>query len=311
MALSITQMQTVSYPAVLNESGKAANQFSENALLREMKRQGGIVTEEFGTVLEHSLDYRRNPGSDFMATDMTGVSLAKTEVLTAAQYDIASLVTPINWTFQDEIKNASENAKIKLVTSLLTNALESHDAEIEEALFATTTDGFLGMETIIPDGGQGTVGGIDASVETWWRNYTATYASAGTNIQAQMTKAFNNAQKGSGGSAPNLIVSGADAQGIFEGTLHALVRYQDSEDAKLGFKTLGFKTGRYVFSPSGGTDIRFINTKFTKLRMAKGASRSLKDAIELSSQTGYTRKLFTMLQFTTSNKSRNSVLTQV
>lgn len=311
MALSISQMVTVSYPAVLNEKNKAADQFSESALLREMTRQKMVKTEPFGTIIEHSLDYRRNPGTDFLATDLTGVSLAKTEVLTAAQYDPASIVVPITWTWQDEVKNASENQKIKLVAALLANAMSSHDDAIEEALFATSTDGFLGLETIVPDGGQGSVGGVDSAVETWWRNYTATYASVGTNIQAQMTKAWNNGAKGSGGSAPSLIVSGADAQGIYEGTLQAQVRYEDADEAKLGFKVLGFKTARYVFSPYGGTDIRFINPKYTWLRMAQGGARKLGDTLEVQNQTANTRKLFTMLQLTTGNKSRNSVLTQV
>lgn len=310
MALSVSQMLAVSYPAVRNASGRAENQFAESSLLKEMRRQGMIVTEPFGTKIEHTLDYRRNPGAQFLATDVATTSLTKTEVLTAAEYSEGIISVPINWTKADEVKNSSENAKIKLVTALITNALESHDDLLEEALMATSTNGFLGFQSIVPDSGQGTVGGIDASVETWWRNYTSTYRDDGKDIQAQMTKAWNEAAKGSGGSAPTLIFSDADTQGIYEGTLHPLVRFNDVEEGRLGFKVLAFKTGRYVFSQYATNRITFVNPKKTKLRFATGANRELGDTIEVPNAHTFTRKIFTMLQLTTGNKSRNAVLRQ-
>lgn len=311
MALSVSQIQTTSYPAVLNASGKAENQFAESALLSEMKRQGMIVTEPFGTLIEHSLDYRRNPGAQFLASEGSTTSLTKTDILTAAQYTEGIISVPINWTKPDEAKNPSENQKIKLATALMENALASHDDLLEEALITTSTNGFLGFQTIVPDGGQGTVGGVDASVETWWRNYTATYASAGTNIQAQMTKAWNEASKGSGGASPTLIFSDGDSQAIYEGTLHPLVRFNSLDEGKIGFKVLAFKNARYVFSQYATTRITFVNPKKTKLRLAKGAARDLSETQEIPNMHAYTRKLFTMLQLTTGNKSRNAVLTQV
>lgn len=312
MAL-ISQILSVSYPAVLQERAKKPeNQWAESSLMRELQRQGMIKRESFGTSIQHVLDYKRNPGADFLATDLTGVSLSKVEVITAAEYEAGQLSIPIVWTKADEAKNPSENQKVALVKSLLDNAFESHDDMIEEALFATSTDGFLGLRTLVPDSGQETVGGIDASVDTWWRNYSATYASAGTNIQAQMTKAWNNASKGSGsGASPTLIVSGADAQAIYEGTLYPLVRYMDTDEAKLGFKVIMFKTARYVFSQYGGTRLHFLGPKSFRLRFSKEADKVLGDTIEIPSQNGYVRKIYSMLQATTGNKSRNSVLTQV
>jgi hypothetical protein len=307
---SISQILAVSYPAVINENKKAANQFAESALLRELKRAGAIKTVSFGTVLEHTLDYKRNPGTDFLATDLTGVSLAKVEVLTAAQYDPGQLSVPIVWSKADEAKNPSENQKIALVQSLLDNALESHDDAIEEALFTTSTDGFLGLLTHVPDSGQGTDGGIDASTDTWWRNYSSTYLAAGTNMQAQLTKAWNAASKGSGGSSPRILVSGADAQGIYEGTLQANQRYVDTDEGKAGFKTIAFKNARYVFSQYGGTRVHLLNPKAFMINISKDANKEMGSQIEIQNQNGYVRKLYTMLQSTTGNKSRNAVLTQ-
>jgi hypothetical protein len=308
---TISQILSVSYPAVLNEKKKAANQWAESALMRELKKIGAIKTVSFGPTLEHTLDYKRNPGTDFLATDLTGVSLSKVEVLTAASYTPGQLSIPIVWSKGDEAMNSSENQKINFVQGLIDNALESHDDAIEEALFTTSTDGFLGLQTLVPDDGQGSLGGISAVTDVWWRNYTATYASAGTNMQAQMTKAWNNASKGSGGSSPRLIVSGADTQGIFEGTLTTNQRFIDTQEGAAGFKALAFKNARYIFSPYGGTRVYFINPKALNLNISKDANREMGDQIEIPSANGYVRKIYTMLQATSGNKSRNAILTQV
>lgn len=312
MALSISQILAVSYPAVLNEMRKPQNQWAESAFLRELERKGALKRVSMGPTIEHTLDYQRNPGTDFLATDLTTTSLSKVDVMTAASYDPGQLSVPIVWSKGDEAKNPTENQKVALVKSLLENAITSHDDAIEEALFSTTTDGFLGLQNLVPDSGQGSPGGIDASTAAWWRNYSATYASAGTNIEAQMTKAWNTAAKGTGSSkSPDIIVSGADAQGIYEGALQALQRFIDVKEADGGFKSLAFKSARYVFSQYGGTRIYFLNSKCFMLNVSKEAFREKGETIEIPNANGYVCKLYSMLQATTNNKSRLSVLTQV
>ena len=307
----IAQLTAVSYPAVLNESGKAANQFAESALLNLMKKKGAIKTEPFGTVIEHTLDYQRNPGAEFIATDITGTSLAKTESITAAQYAEGQIVVPVTWTFADEAKNPSLNQKINFVTQLLESALTSHDDLLEEALFASSTNGFLGLPGLFPSGGQGSPGGIDAATEAWWRHYSSTFASNGSDIVAKLTAAMKAAAKGSGGAMPDIIVSGDAPHTLYEGTQQAYIRYENVDSANAGFKTLMFGPATYIFSQYGSdTIIHGFNSKHVKLRMAKGASRRMGDKMELQNQPGYTRKLYTMCQLTTNNKSRGFYLSQ-
>ena len=312
MALSISQIVAVSYNDVLNAMRKPENQWSESAFMRELERQGAVKRVAGGPQLEATLDYRINPGTDFLATDMTPTSTSKTEVLTAALYDPAMLSVPLVWSKGDEAKNPTQNQKVALAKSLQENAINSHDETIESALFSTTTDGFLGLQTLVPDSGQGTVGGIDASVEIWWRNHSATYASNFSNIVAQMTTAFNTAAKGSGSSmAPTLIVSNAAAHAGFEGTQQGLQRYIDTQEAKAGFKILAFKTARFVFSQYATSRIYFLNPKSFTLDVFKDAFRKKGDTIELPNAEAYVVKIFSALQAKTNNKSRLAVLTVV
>jgi len=308
----ISQIVAASYPAVLNEMRKPENQWAESALMRELERRKAIKMVAMGPTIEHTLDYQRNPGSDFLATDLTTTSLAKVEVVTAAEYTPGQLSVPIVWSKGDDAKNPSENQKVAFVKALLENAITSHDDMIEEALFSTTTDGFLGLQTILPDSGAGTVGGIDASVDTWWANYTGEYNPAGDDLIAELTAAMNDAAKGSGGAMPDTIVTGAAAHAIYEGTQEDRIRYIDTAEADGGFKSLAFKTARVIFSPYGNTRFYGLNLKkgFFRLNVSKQYFRDKGATVEIPNMNGFVCKVYSMLQLTTNNKSRGFVLTQ-
>src|SRR5690606_42144380 len=79
------------------------------------------------TLFPYTTLFRSNPGAQFLATDVATTSLTKTEVLTAAEYSEGIISVPINWTKADEVKNSSENAKIKLVTA----RSEEHTSELQ------------------------------------------------------------------------------------------------------------------------------------------------------------------------------------
>jgi hypothetical protein len=308
MALSVSQGIAVSFNAVLNEMRKPANQWAENALFREMERQGMIKKESLGQQIEHTLDYRRNPGTMISSTDLSPYSLTKTEVLTAAQYDIAEIVAPIVWSKKQEAQNSTPAKKVDLVTSLIANGITSHDDILENAFFGTTTNGFLGLQTLLPTNGQGVVGGIDAGTETWWRNPSTTYVDD-TDIEAGMTVIWNQCAKGSGSNMmPTLIVSDGATQALFESTQQAQQRYVDEEELKAGFKILAFKTSRYVFSQYGSTSLFFMSKKAFGCRFAKEFFRSRGETQELPNAPGYRTTVYSAGQFTTNNKSRGGVL---
>lgn len=312
MALTIDQITAASYPAIVAAARKPANQWSEHSLLDEMEKQKAIVYEPFGATLEEPLDYRRNQGGDFLETDMTSTSLTKTEVLTSASYAVASIAVPITWSEEDEVKNPSENQKVALVKSLVTNALDTHDDMIEEGLFTTVTDRFLGFQTVLPDSGQGSPGGIDASTELFWRNYTSTYLAAGTNLVAALTTARGTAAKGSGSKMKvSLIFSGINPYAIYMGVMQPLQRFIDSKAAEGGFEQAAFETARWVHSQYGGTRIYGITPKSFKLKISKDAKRKLLEKAQVPNAVAWNRKVYSALQLVTNNKSRGFVLTQV
>lgn len=307
MALTIGQGIAVSYPAVLNRMRKAANQWVQSSFLRELERQNAVERKSLGPTIEKTLDYQRNPGAAFLSYDLQPTSMSKTEVLTAASYEVAEISVPIVWSKKDEVTNPSENQKIKLIESLLTNAINSHDDLIEQYIFQTSTNGFLGLKTHVTDAGTGSDGGIDSSLETWWRNQQATYVDD-TDIEAAFTTLWNACSKGSGSDLlPTLLVSDGATQALFEGTQQANQRWIDTQELKAGFKIIGFKTARYVFSQYADSDVNFLNAKNFNLVASKEYFRDRGDTQEIPNANGFVSKIYSALQTVTDNRSRLGV----
>lgn len=313
MALSIEQIAAVSYPAVLADMRKAENQWAENAALRIMEKQGVIDHISLGPTIETPLDYRVNPDTAVLANDQDEASLVKTEVLTSASYSVAQISVPVVWTKGDDAKNPEENQKISFVKALLENSINSHDDLIEQCIFTTSTAGgdeFNGLSDLISAAGTGTVGGIDSSVETWWRNYADTYTDA-SDIEATFTTAFNRASKGSGASLqPKFMISGVTPHVSYESGLQTLQRFGDSSEADAGFKVLKFKNADYIFSQYGGTKVYFLNPKNYKIVVSKQYFRDKGNTVEIPAQNAFVFKLYSALQALVNNRSRLAVVDQ-
>lgn len=312
MALSVEQLAAVSYPAVLAEMRKATNQWHESAALREFERQGVVEKVSYGENIEIPLDYRRNPDGAVMASDQETASLTKTEVVTSAVYDIAQIKYDVTMTKADtEVKNPTETQKISLVKQLLENAINSHDALVEDCIFTTSAEGGIevnGLDNLIKTDGLGTVGGINASTETFWRNAVETYTD-GTDIEAGMTQLYNEIMRGSGSQlAPKFMLSGITPYSQYEGGLQTLQRFVDTSEADGGFKILAFKNMRYAFSDRGGTNVYFLNPKAYKLTVSKQCFREKSDTVPIQGQAASNFYIYSALQFVISNRSRLGVL---
>lgn len=307
MALTIDQITSASFPAVLAEMRQPANQWAENAALRIMEKQGVIERTDLGPTIEVPVDYRPNADTAVLATDQDEASLVKTDVLSAASFSVAQISVPVVWTKGDDAKNPSPNQKIAFSKALMENGVNSHDDLVEQLIFASSTAGgdeFNGLDTLVTSGGTGTVGGIDASLETWWKNYSDTYSDA-TDIEATFTTAFNKCLKGSGSAnQPKFMISGVAPHVTYESGLQTLQRFGDSSEANAGFRVLKFKNCDYIFSQYGGTKVYFLSPKSYKIVVSKSYFRDKGNTVEIPSQNAFVFKLYSALQAVVTNRSR-------
>jgi hypothetical protein len=309
MANNLSQIVASTFNTVQKDRGKAANQWSESAFLNYLKKKDGIKEVPGGPQLELTLDFQANTGADFLATDSTTTGTSKTTVLDAATYDWGKLVIPINWTFSDEFLNADANRKVDLVASIVDNAKATHDQTIETGFFAATaTDGFESLNTMLTEDGTGTFGNIVSGTETWWKNQFKDYTD-GSTLLADMRTLYNSCSKGTGGSEPNVIATSSTQYGLYESKLTPNQRFEDPNVAVGGFRALKFANADVVYSSAySGDSFYFINTRFSKLYVVRGAYAQAREAIEHINAAMMNMKIFSLVQFATNNRSRIGVL---
>ncbi len=313
MSVPYTQLAASTYDALVNEKNAAADQWSDSSALNTLEDLGGVKRVTPGLTPQATLDYRANSGADFLATDTTATSTSKTDILTASSPVWATLVVPTNWSFTDEVLNSGE-AKIDLLEAQGKNAIATHDYTIEQGMFATTggTDGFQTAIDLFTEDGTGTVQGIVAGTETWWKNQFKDWGTdTGATLLADYNTLYYSCQKGSAGRQPNIVIANSTLYGTFVAANQANQRFLSADEARTGFKSIYLVNARYVFSSviTSAQDSAFMfNTNDTFLVVAKNAWRKRREAIDFSAAAMVNMKIFSVLQFMTRNRSRGGVL---
>jgi len=312
MAVPFSQLVASTFEDVVNQKG-AADQWSDSSFLKTLEKLGGVKRVPGGSTLQVTLDYIANAGVDFMATDVTPTSTAKTSILTAASYPYVPLVSPMNWTLFDEAINSDTNQKVDLLQAIVDNGLTSHDQAVENGMFAATggTDGFNTLIDLYTHTGVGVVGTIDSGVELWWKNKFKDYGTdTGATLLADYTALYNACKKGSLGRAPNVVVGAAREQAIFEAALVNLQRFVDvGNKMSVSAETLAFKNIPFIFTSGySGRDVFMFNTQDTQLFVVSSAWRKQREAVEYTNAAMMNKKIFSVLQLATRNRSRGGVL---
>jgi hypothetical protein len=313
MAVPYTQIVASTFDAKVDEKNKSANQWVDTSGLNKLEEIGGVKRVTPGATLTYTLDYRQNSGGDFLATDTTATGTSKTEVLTMAQASWATLVVPTNWSFTDEALNNGE-ARVDLTAALVDNALETHDYMIEAGMFATTggTDGFNTFVDLFSEDGNGTVHGIVASTETWWKNQFKDWnTDTGATLLADYYTLYFSCAKGSSGRQPNVVIANSTLYGAFLAALTPQQRFMDAKSATSGFQYVKLLNADYIYSSvitSSQDSAWMFNTNDTFLSVAKTAWRKRREAVDFSAAAMVNQKVFSVLQLGTRNRSRGGVL---
>jgi hypothetical protein len=313
MAVPFTQLVASTYDAVVNEKNKAADQWSDTSALNFLEKMGGVKRITPGATLQLTLDYRANAGADFLATDTTATSTSKTDVLTATGPSWATLVVPTNWSFTDEALNNGDS-KVDLIAALVDNALTTHDYTIETAMFAATggTDGFNTFTDLFAEDGGGTVQGIVATTETWWKNQFKDWGTAtGATLLGHYNTLYFSCSKGSSGRQPNVIIGDASMYGAYVAALTPQQRFMSAQSATSGFGEVKHINASYIYTAaltSTQEAAFFFNTNDTALFVAKTAFRKRRSPIDYAAAAMVNQKIFTVCQLATRNRSRGGIL---
>ena len=285
------------------------NIFTATVLLDHLNSKGRVVMEEGGTSIVEPLVYAANDtAGSYSGYD--AIDLTPQEGISAANYNWKQMAASIAISGIEEAQNRGTEAIIKLLNAKIMQTEESIKESLNDMLYANSVGNggkdFQGLGFIID--ASNTVGGIDASTNTWWRSYEENTAVALT--QLQMATAYNTASRGS--DVPDMIVTTQTLFEKYESLLTAQVRYQDVTKANSGFQNLMFKQTPVVFDVScTAGNMFFMNSKYLKLTGMNGHWFNTTD-FQKGTVAGVDARYALILSFgelTCSNRARQAKLT--
>jgi hypothetical protein len=249
------------------------NIFKDLVLLNHLNSKGRVQVEEGGTSIVEPLMYAvNNTVGSYSGYD--AIDLTPQDGITAAEYQWKQMAASIAISGIEESKNRGTEAIIKLLNAKIMQAEESLKSSLNTMLYSDGTGNgskdFNGLGNIVATVNN-TVGGIDASSNTWWNPFQD--VSASTLSQADMGNVYNQISKGS--DVPDLILTNTNLFEKYESLLTANVRYQDVAKANAGFQNLMFKQTPLVFDLAIAADatsapMYFLNSKYLKLTGMNG-----------------------------------------
>lgn len=299
-------------------SQKVTDNVSEhNALLRRLKEKGKIKTYGGGYEIALPLEYGENGtyqrfgGYDLLNTNAS-------DVLTTAKYDNKMIALHVTASGQELLQNSGKEAMINLVKVRKQNALKTAANQFSIDAYSTgaLTNQIGGLGHLIQTNGQGTVGGINATDWTFWRNQlkeaSGTNAAASPDAtKAAAFKADMNAlwlTLNRGADSPDTIVFSHDFYTLYETGEQQLQRYMNAEMAKAGFMGLKFKSADVIFDDNTNFTTTaetgfFLNTDYLYVMQHKEAQWSADDEKRPTNQYAVVIPYYWMGNLVCSNRS--------
>lgn len=298
------------------------NVSNHNALLRRMKAKGNIQTLSGGYEIQEPLEYAEN-GTYQRYRGYSQLNTGASDVLTSAKYEWQQAAIHVTASGRQIRQNSGKEAMKKLVKQRKKNALNTaaNNMSIDIYSDGALADQINGLANLIQLDGNGTVGGIDASTQSWWKNkfreMTGTNLAATPNaanaisMKADMNQLWLSLVRGM--DKPDLILMTHDFYALYETGEQQLQRYADAETAKAGFQSIKYKSADVIFDDNanfGTTDEKayFLNTDYLYMFQHKDAKWSMDSEKTPVNQDAVVIPLYWMGNMAVTNRSLQGVL---
>ena len=232
-----------------NRSRKLAdNLTNNNALLMRLRKRGNSMPFSGGREIIQELAYTSN--ATFMwYSGYEPLNIALNDTMTAARFAIKQCAIAVVISGLEEIQNSGEQAMMNLIAMRGQVAENSFLNAMSTGLYSDGTafggKQIGGLQLLISKTPTtGTVGGIDASAQTWWRNTAndqttdALSTVTATNIQPYFNKITLNLKRNSDGV--DMIVADTVFYGFYLASLQTIQRITDTGTAGGGFTALKY-----------------------------------------------------------------------
>ena len=243
-----------------NRTGKLADNITKNnALLNRLKRKGKVKTVSGGRTIVQELEYAEN-GTFKRYSGYEALDISPSDVFTGAEYNYAQAAVAVTISGLEMLQNSGEEAIIDLLESRISNAEKTITNNIALDVYSDgTADGgrqIGGLQLLVATNPANTVGGINASTYTFWKNSTFSGVTDGgsatsvANIQSYMNRLYIKLVRGA--DKVDLIVADNNYWRFYLESLQAIQRIQSDSEASAGFNSLKYMTADVVLDGGFG-----------------------------------------------------------
>lgn len=230
-----------------NRTGKLADNVTRNnALLNRLKERGKVKMFSGGRSIVQELEYANN-GTYRRYSGYEVLNIAPSDVMTAAEFPIRQSAVAVSISGLEMLQNSGKEQVIDLLESRIGNAERTFMNSLSVDIYSdgSASGQITGLQALVAASpSTGTVGGIDRSTWSFWRNISFSAATDGgaaatsANIQSYMNRVAIQLLRGT--DAPDLIVADNNYYRLYLESLQAIQRVTDERSAAAGFASLKF-----------------------------------------------------------------------
>lgn len=296
------------------------NVSKNNALLRRIYDKKQVRKEDGGLSIVTPLDYAENATYQrYSGYDV--LNIGASDVISAAEYQWRQIAINVTASGLELRTNAGDSRIINLVKSRVKNAIRTFKNNFSADMYSdgTLANQVNGLQAIVANAGTGTIGGIDSSTWTFWRNKVQSAAAplqgggaitpGPTTMESLMLPLWLALTRGD--DQPDLIVMDNNYFTFFEQSQLSLKRYTDETKANAGFVSLKYKNADVIFDGGSGIpadSAYFLNTDYLELVVHKDADMAVMDELRPTNQDAAVVPVLWMGNLTCSNRSLQGVM---
>ena len=296
------------------------NVTKNNALLAKLKKKGMITTTSGGLSIAIPLEYAENStyqrysGFDVLNTQQS-------DVMTAAEYQWRQIALNVVASGRELRINSGPERIINLAKARLKNAMHTFNNNFSSDIYSSgaLANQIGGLQALVADAGTGTVGGIDSSTWTFWKNTVQSAAAplqgggaiapGPTTMESLMLPLYMALVRGN--DQPDLIVSSNEYFAFYEQSQTSIKRYTNDTTADGGFVSLKYKGCDVIFDGNSGipaAHMYFLNTDYIGIEVHRDANLTINDEVSPYNQDAVVIPILWMGNMTVSNRALQGVL---
>lgn len=259
----------------------ADNVSQHNALLSRLRSKGNSSMVPGGRTIVEELEYAENATFQYYS-GYEILDVSPSDVISAAEFNWKQAAVNVTASgLETRIQNAGPEQIINLLESRIKNAEKTMANQISVGVYSDGTGSggkqIGGLQSIVADAGTGTVGGINSTTFTFWKNQTsgdvASIDSSAVLLDAEMKNMWLETTRGTDGV--DIIVSDQTLYKVFWDNLTDRQRITSASEGIQGFQTLKFVTADVVMdggpnphnSGIPATHMYFLNSDYLKFKV--------------------------------------------